>query len=199
MGRPREFDEADVLAAAGEIFWAKGYEATSTRDLTAGTGLTPSSLYGAFGDKRGIYLKALDQYLGRTLRERIARIEGSETSIAAIQAFFTEMVERSLGDPQHCGCMMVNTAIEATTADPELQRIIADETVQIERFFRRTVAAGQAAGEIATDQPADDLARHLLSVLLGLRVLARVRPDPGLLGAVARSALAMLGPAQSAS
>ncbi|WP_189043291.1 TetR/AcrR family transcriptional regulator [Aliidongia dinghuensis] len=192
MGRPREFDEQDVLATAGEIFWAKGYEGTSTRDLTAGTGLTHSSLYGAFGDKRGLYLKALDQYLDRTLRERIARIERSHTGAAAIGAFFDEMAARSLADPLHRGCMMVNTAIDAAPGEAEFQRVVADETQLIEAFFRRAVEAGQASGEIARRQSATDLSRHLLSVLLGLRVLARVRPDADLLNGLARSARAIL-------
>ena len=196
MGRPREFDEQEVLAAAGEIFWAKGYEGTSTRDLTAGTGLSHSSLNGAFGGKGGLYRKALDQYLDRTLRERISRIEALHTGVAAVAAFFDEVVARSIADPLHRGCMMVNTAIDASADEAEFQRIVADEMVQIEAFFHRCVTAGQTAGEISTAQPAGDLARGLLSVLLGLRVLARVRPDPDLLAAVARSAVATLGPVQ---
>jgi len=199
MGRPREFDEQAVLAAAGEIFWTKGYEGTSTRDLTAGTGLSHSSLNGAFGGKGGLYLKALEQYLDRTLRERITRIEADHTGVAAVAAYFDEIVARSVADPLHRGCMMVNTAIEASADDAEFQRVVAAETVQIEAFFHRCVTAGQAAGQISTAEPARDLARQLLSVLLGLRVLARVRPDPDLLAAVARSAVATLGPAQSAS
>jgi TetR/AcrR family transcriptional regulator, transcriptional repressor for nem operon len=193
MGRPREFDERAVLAAAGETFWSKGYEATSTRDLAASTGLTASSIYAAFGDKRGLYLRALDQYLNDVLRERIARLEASLSPGQAIAGYFAGVIDRSLADPHHRGCMLVNTALEATENNPDIQRIVADETITLESFFERCIVAGRQTGEIATDQDAGELARHLLSVALGLRVLARVRPDRELFEGLVRPALAMLG------
>jgi TetR/AcrR family transcriptional repressor of nem operon len=193
MGRPREFNEDEALKAAADLFWARGYEGTSTRDLAESTGLTPSSIYAAFGDKRGLYLRALEQYIDRNLRERIARLESSLSPGRAIAGFFREAVDRSLADRRHRGCLLVNTALEATSDDPELQRLVANETIAIERFFHRCIAAGQRNGEIVTDQPADELARFLLSVLLGLRVLARVRPDPKLLTDLVRPALTTLG------
>jgi TetR/AcrR family transcriptional regulator, transcriptional repressor for nem operon len=155
VGRPREFNEDEVLKAAGELFCARGYEGTSTRDLAESTGLTPSSIYAAFGDKRGLYLRALDQYIDRTLRERITRLELSLSPGRAIAGFFREVVDRSLADRRHRGCLLVNTALEATSDDPELQRLVANETIGIERFFHRCIAAGQRSGEIVTDQPAD--------------------------------------------
>ncbi|MEH2563232.1 TetR/AcrR family transcriptional regulator [Bradyrhizobium sp. AZCC 2289] len=193
MGRPREFDVEKVLAAAGDIFWARGYEATSTRALTERTGLTPASLYNAFGDKRGFYLRALRYYLDQTLRERITRLESSLSPGRAIATFFREIIARSLADPKHRGCMLMNTAIEVTPEDPEMQRIVADETVVIERFFHRCAVAAQKNGEIPRSEPAEDIARMLLALLVGLRVLARVRPDAKLLNGLVRPTLAMLG------
>jgi TetR/AcrR family transcriptional repressor of nem operon len=160
MGRPREFDVEKVLAAAGDIFWARGYEATSTRALTERTGLTPASLYNAFGDKRGFYLRALRYYLDQTLRERITRLESSLSPGRAIATFFREIIARSLADPKHRGCMLMNTAIEVTPEDPEMQRIVADETVVIERFFHRCAVAAQKNGEIPRSEPAEDIARR---------------------------------------
>ncbi|MDF2119530.1 TetR/AcrR family transcriptional regulator [Roseiarcaceae bacterium H3SJ34-1] len=192
MARPRKFDEADVLDMAAEAFWTKGFEATSTRDLTECTGLTQSSIYAAFGDKRGLFLRALKHYFDRVLHERIARLEVLRPG-QAIGDFFTEVIERSLADPRHRGCMLVNTALEATPDDPELQRYVAQETVMIEDFFKRCIAAGQASGEFPADRSAADGARHLLAVLLGLRVLVRVRPDAALLTGLVSPALATLG------
>ena len=63
MARPRKFAEGDVVAAARDEFWTRGYAATSVDDLTAATGLGKGSLYGAFGDKHGLYLRALDDYI----------------------------------------------------------------------------------------------------------------------------------------
>jgi TetR/AcrR family transcriptional repressor of nem operon len=192
MARPREFNEDDVLNVAGELFWAKGYQGTSTRDLAEETGLTPSSIYSAFGDKRGLYLRALEQYIDRTLRKRIARLESSLSPGRAIANFFDEIVDRSLSDHGHRGCLLVNTALESTADDTELQHLVANETIAIEHFFRRCITAGLRTGEIATDDSPDEVAKFLLSVLLGLRVLARVRPDPKLLKGLVGPALKSL-------
>jgi TetR/AcrR family transcriptional repressor of nem operon len=192
MGRPREFDEDEVLTAAADVFWAKGYGATSTRDLSECTGLTPASIYNAYNDKRSFFLRALEQYLERNLRERITRLEACPSPGDAIVGFFKEIVDRSLEDPEHRGCMLVNSAIEATSQDYELQLFVAGQTSFIERFFLGRIIEGQRVGEFSTDQPADDLARMLLSVAMGLRVLARVRPDPKLLNGLVGPALAIL-------
>lgn len=192
MARPREFDEEDVIAAAGEIFWARGFEGSSTRDLSTATGLTPSSLYAAFGSKRGLFVKALDRYLEQTLRERMARIEAKLSGLDAVKAFFDEVVERSAADRQHRGCMMVNAIVDAASQDTKLMRYVAEETEQIEAFFLRCIAGGQAAAQISPALPAHGLARHLLSVLMGLRVLARVRPDTELLAEIVGSTLSVL-------
>ena len=77
MPRPREFDETSALEAAVQCFWQHGFEATSLRDLTASMGLTAPSLYNAFGDKEKLFARALDQYLDRTTRGRLRRLEES--------------------------------------------------------------------------------------------------------------------------
>jgi TetR/AcrR family transcriptional repressor of nem operon len=191
MARPREFDEQAVLDAASDIFWTKGYDATSTRDLTARTGLTPSSMYTAFGDKRTLFRRSLDHYLG-TLRDKIARLDATASPGQAITGYFADTVERSLSDKLQRGCMLVNSALEASPGDTEIRATIADELKIIEEFFRRCFVAAQKTGEIPATHEADDAARHLLSVLLGIRVLARVRPERKLLIGAVQQALKML-------
>jgi TetR/AcrR family transcriptional repressor of nem operon len=192
MGRPREFDEGEVLQLAAEVFRAKGYKATSTRDLEHYTGLTSASLYNAFSDKRALYLRALAQYLDRSLRARIVRLEALASPADAIVCFFEEIIERSLADPRHRGCLLVNTALEASSDDRDLQRFVADHTLMIEGFFRRRILAGQRMGQIPADRSAGDAARMLLSIVMGLRVLVRVRPEPALLADLVRPALSTL-------
>src|SRR5690348_7702763 len=192
MGRPREFDERAVLEAACDAFMAAGYERTSTRDLTGYTGLNPSSLYTAFGDKRTLFRRALDHYVVDKLRDRMTRLEADVSPAQAITGFFDEVIERSLSDKLQRGCMLVNSALEASPRDPEIQDAIAGELKLIERFFKRSFVAGQKSGEIPATHSAEDAARHLLAVLLGLRVLARVRPERKLLMGAVRQALAEL-------
>lgn len=191
MARPREFDEAAVLDAAVLCFWSRGFEATSIRDLIDKTGLSGASLYNAFGDKRAIYQRALDHYVEASIGERIRRCEAM-APCAAIEAFFAEIVKRSLDDPAHKGCMLVNAALDVSPHDPAFQEVVATVLLRIEAFFLRSLRQGQADGSVTRSQPPEDLARHLLAMLMGVRVLARVRPDRSLLEGAVRPALASL-------
>lgn len=191
MARPREFDEATVLEAAMNCFWAQGYELTSVRELTEQMGITGASLYNAFGDKRSLYRQALGHYLEQTVRERVARLERL-LPFPAIRTFFDEIVERSVTDKQRRGCMLVNSALELAPYDPEFQKLVAQEMIFIEAFFRRCIEAGQKDGTISAIRPAAELAKLLLSVLLGIRVLARTRPQRAVLEDAAKGVLELL-------
>lgn len=191
MARPREFDEEKVLEAAMCCFWANGYEATSTRDLADQMGLTSASLYNAFGDKRSLYRRALEHYLQQSVHERIRRLETAKP-LHAIRGFFDEIIDRSVTDRQRRGCMLVNSALEVAPHDAEFRKLVSQELIHIESFFRRRVAAGQSDGSITSSQSAEDLSKMLLSVLLGIRVLARTRPQRSLLEAAAGAAIASL-------
>lgn len=191
MARPREFDEETVLEAMVQCFWSRGFEATSVRDLIEKTGLTGASLYNAFGDKRALYQKALDHYIERSIADRIRRFEELPPR-EAITAFFAEILERSFEDRQHRGCMLMNAALEAAPHDPDFQEIVAGALGRIEAFFHGSVKAGQADGVITRSLSAEDLARYLLGVLAGVRVMARVRPERALLEGAVGTALALL-------
>jgi TetR/AcrR family transcriptional regulator, transcriptional repressor for nem operon len=191
MARPREFDEATVLEAAMNCFWAQGYELTSVRELAKQMGITGASLYNAFGDKRSLYRQVLGHYLEQTVRDRVARLE-QLPPFPAIRTFFDEIVERSVTDKQRRGCMLVNSALELAPYDPEFQKLVAQEMIFIEGFFRRCIEAGQKDGTISGIRPGAELAKLLLSVLLGIRVLARTRPERAVLEDAANGALELL-------
>jgi TetR/AcrR family transcriptional regulator, transcriptional repressor for nem operon len=191
MARPREFDEDAVLDATVRCFWKQGYEATSVRDLVAHTGITAASLYNAFGDKRALYQRALDRYVEDSIADRIRRC-AALPPLEAITVFFREIVQRSLSDTDCKGCMLVNAALDVAPHDPAFRTVVAEVLVRVEAFFLACITAGQADGTIARSLPADALARNLLGVLMGLRVLARVRPERALLEGVAAPALALL-------
>ena len=196
MARPREFDEGAVLDAAVLCFWSRGYEATSVRDLVEKTGITAASLYNAFGDKRAIYKKALDHYVEGSVADRIRRCEALAPR-DAIGAFFEETLKRSLGDRERKGCMLVNAALDVAPHDPGFLKIVTEVLAEIEAFFLACVKAGQADGTITRSLPAGTLSRHLLGVLMGIRVLARVRPERTLLEGVVAPSLALLDGSES--
>lgn len=192
MARPREFDQKTILDAAVECFWSRGYEATSIRDLAENMGITGASIYNAFGDKRSLYRQALEYYVEQSFADRVERFEGYLPPREAIGAFFAEVIARSLDDKQRKGCMLVNSALEVAPHDPEFQRVVSEVLRQVEGFFRRCVEAGQKSGAISTSQSAADVARLLLSVLLGIRVLARTRPERELLEGIVWPAFALM-------
>jgi TetR/AcrR family transcriptional repressor of nem operon len=192
MARPREFDEAAVLDAAIERFWQSGYEATSVRDLADEINIAGASLYNAFGDKRSLYERALNRYLDQTFRKRIRRLEPSLPPREAIIAFLQEIVKRSLADKQRRGCMLVNSAIESAPHDAKFFDIVAIFLDEVERFFFRCVSNGQKDGTITRAYSAEDLSRSLLGALLGIRVLARVRPERKLLEGLLRPIFGLL-------
>jgi TetR/AcrR family transcriptional regulator, transcriptional repressor for nem operon len=192
MARPREFDEAAALDAAVDCFWREGYEATSVRDLAERMGITGTSLYNAFGDKRSLFRQALQRYAERSTRERIARLESAYPPKEAVCAFLREIIERSLDDDDRRGCLLVNSALEVAPHDPELGAEVAARLAEIEAFFCRALTAAQADGSVPPDREPMDLARLLLGVTLGLRVLARSSPKRELLEGVVRPAFALL-------
>ncbi|MDD1000032.1 TetR/AcrR family transcriptional regulator [Pseudomonas sp. TNT2022 ID1044] len=193
MARPRTFDEAKILTAAVDAFWVRGYEGTSTRDLVQCTGLNQPSLYNAFGDKRSLYRRSLEHYLECSVRDRIRRLEALPDAGMAVTKFFAEVVGRTLNDPLHRGCLLVNSALEVKAEDTDLRQAVTDEIETIRGFFRDRLHAFHQQNEGAAKVDATQGANHLLSVLLGIRVLARLNPDPACVTDAVGIALNTLG------
>jgi TetR/AcrR family transcriptional repressor of nem operon len=122
----------------------------------------------------------------------VARLESTLPPKQAVRQFFKEIVERSVNDRERRGCLLINSALEVSPHDPELGAVIADRLGEIEAFFHRSIKAAQADGTVPRDRSAKDIARMLLGVLLGLRVLARSKPERALLEGTVRPALALL-------
>ena len=192
MARPREFNEDEALEAAIGCFWRRGFEATSVRDVAASMGLSAPSLYNAFGDKQALFTRALERYLDHSTRTRLRRLESSLAPKQAIHRFFDEIIERSVDDRERKGCFLVNSALEIAPHDREIGAVIAARLGEIEAFFARCIRGARADGTAPGDIAAKDVARLLLGVLLGVRVLARSNPDRSLLEGVVRPALALL-------
>lgn len=198
MGRTRAFDAETAMNGAVECFWARGFEATSVRDLAQHMGIGGASLYNAYGGKRALFVAALEHYANRTSRERIARLEGTGRPRQAIEAFLAEVIERSLQDPARKGCMLVNSALDVAPHDPELGKVVARYLEEIRSFFQRNIEAGRRSGQMPRTIDAEEVSAHLLGVLMGMRVLARTMPERALLEGVVRPALDLLKPPRTA-
>lgn len=189
----KQFDVDDALTKAMHAFWARGYEATSMRDLVDRMGINRGSLYATFGGKRSLFIQALRHYDTRHREAWLSAREASDPPREAIIAAFDGAIEAVLTDENHDGCLLVNTALELSPHDSEIAGIVAEGLRETEAFFRRNVAAGQAMGTVRADKTAEALGAALLGLFLGLRVLARSRPEERLLRAVASQAADLLG------
>lgn len=199
MARLKAFDEDRAIDSAVDCFWARGYEATSVRDLAEAMGIGGASLYNAYGDKRELFARSLERYASRSMRERVARIEARHLPEEAIAVFFAEIVDRSVKDIDCKGCMLVNTALDVAPHDPEIGRLVEGYFCELRGFFRRAIDAAQKKGVLSRRLDAEAMSVHLLGVLLGIRVLARAGGRSAaakrkLLESVARPALDQLAP-----
>jgi TetR/AcrR family transcriptional repressor of nem operon len=192
MGRLKGFHEDRAIDAAVDCFWMRGYEGTSVRDLGAAMGIGGASLYNAFGDKRALFTRSLQRYAERSMRERIARLEGSHRPKEAIRAFLAEIIDRSLKDPDRKGCLLVNSALDVAPHDAEIGKVVGGYLDEIRTFFRRNVEAARRAGQVPRTIDPEAVSGHLLGVVLGIRVLARTGARRKLLEGVARPALDLL-------
>lgn len=192
MGRLKEFDQDKAIDGAVDCFWARGYEATTVRDLATHMGIGGASLYNAYGGKRALFVAALERYANRSSRERIARLEATGRPRQAIEAFLAEIIDRSLKDRARKGCLLVNSALDVAPHDAEIGKVVAGYLEEIRAFFQRSIEAARRAGQVPRDIDAAGVSAHLLGILLGIRVLARARPDRALLESVVRPALDLL-------
>lgn len=192
MARPREFDEVAVLNAATEVFWKRGFEATSIRNLADRMGLTTASLYNAYGDKRALYKRVLERYADSALGSCTAGLASGSSGIEAIETFFSALANNTAADPDRKGCLIVNAGLESAPHDSEFRAIVSGVFRQLETMFRDCAARGQKDGSVTQSQSAEDIARLLLGTMLGIRVLARTLPEPALLASVARATTSLL-------
>ena len=126
MARPRAFDESDVLAKARDQFWAYGYAATSVQDLESATGLSRSSLYATFGDKRHLYVRVLQTYRGDSqtyLRDLVAF---AKTFHDAVERLFCDAAVRICACPLRKGCLIANAPAELASVDDEVSAFVCD-------------------------------------------------------------------------
>ena len=164
VGRPREFDEEQVLAAAMEAFWRKGYEATSLVDLTTATGLNKASLYRVFGDKHQLFMAALKNYADIEFRETTAVVSESASPLTNLRAV-VEKVSEDAGSEK--GCLMINSMVETAPHDPEVKQLLQEFGTHRLQAIQGMIAQAQAAGEIRPELDPQKLAVSLMITFAG--------------------------------
>lgn len=172
MARPREFDRDAALAAAIRVFWAKGFAATSTEDLVQAMGIGRQSFYNAFGDKRQLYLEALQAYQRNATSCSLERLNAPASPLAGLRDLVVGLIPDD--DTLRClGCLGTSSVGEFGTSDAELVELREKMfAVVVDRIADR-IREGQAQGEIDGDLDAEQAAAFLHTTMAGLQVAAR--------------------------
>ena len=172
-GRPRAFDRDDALDRAMRLFWQRGYEATSVSDLTEAMGITPPSLYAAFGDKKQLFLEAVDRYQSGPGSFAKAALCEEPTAEAAMRRLMMGTIDSFFEPNGAKGCMVVLAATNCTTESSDILEELAGRRRAAERIVRDRIAAGRDANEFPASTDVDALAALIITTLYGLSIKAR--------------------------
>ena len=191
MSRTKEFDEAEVLDQALELFRARGFPHTSFADLTQELGVSRQSLYDTYGDKQTLFHAALKCYLGRAIDFMRRQLADPAPVRKVLTALFDGLIagQCSKGSP---GCLMVNSMVELTPHDAEIRALAQAHAREVEGLFASRLSAAQRKGEISKAKDPVALARFLYHTLLGLSVASRALGERDTLRDSVRLALQVL-------
>lgn len=175
-GRPRGFDTEAVIGRAMDVFWSRGYHGTALPDLLRATKLSRGSLYAAFGGKHALFLRTIDRYIAEALARMDVELGPRHVPVDGLRTFLAGYVDRTSGARGRRGCLLVATAMELASHDPDVES-------RVRRFFKAmeikiagAFARAQAAGELATGVEPECAARILVCFVEGLRVVGKTGP-----------------------
>ena len=180
MARTKAFDPDAALASALDVFWAQGYDGTSTEDLVVALGINRSSLYGTFGSKRELYCRALERYRA-VGAERLERAFGASDGAGDVRARLRRgllrMIDEDLRAVRARGCFAANAALELAPADAGVRDLVAASFRDTRAVLRAELTRAREEGELAPDADVEALSAHLFALLQGLQVVAKGTGD----------------------
>lgn len=189
MARTREYDEQQVREGAMGAFLRKGFGQTSLVDLETATGLNRRQLYNDFGDKRAVFLQALEDFCVAAGERVLHPLEGSEPRLDAIEATLFGMIDLAETPFGRLGCLICNTSREPIAQEPEVRGVVDRFFRRIENGYRNALRNAQAAGELPETEDVDRLARFFLGAHVAVCVLGRAGEDLSTLRDVATEAV----------
>lgn len=191
MPRPKAFNPDDAIEKAMQVFWHKGYEATSMEDLLSAMNINRGSLYDTFGDKRQLFLKVMDRYCHGLVGEKFSLLAQPGPALPALRAFIFGLVDSALADPQRRGCLIANTAMELAPHEQDIAKKVALALALSEEGFFTVLTRAQAQGELKPGQDPRVLARVLTTMMQGTIVMIKAGTPAEAVRSTAEAALSM--------
>jgi len=174
VGRPREFDEANVLDSVMKLFWVQGYEGTGLKDILTATGLAKGSIYKAFESKHKLYLKSLERYEMLHVDTAVTGLTGSKPPSERLDDFLTAPIKNVASGTMNKGCFLCNASADRADADEETRLLV-------QRGFKKL---GRALATVITElhpqwtsEKVEQAAQMTLSIYSGLRTMSRSGHD----------------------
>jgi AcrR family transcriptional regulator len=191
MARTKEFDPDAALRRALDLFWERGYEATSMADLVEHLGIARASVYATFGGKHELFLRALERYLETTDPKIAEALSEPGPVLPAVRALIDRYAEEAGRERPRLGCLVVNTAVELAARDAEAARLVEASWNFLEASLTSALTRARAQGELPADADPRALARLLLVIFQGMRVLGRAPAEEARIRDAARQAQAL--------
>ncbi|HWB58387.1 MAG TPA: TetR/AcrR family transcriptional regulator [Chthoniobacteraceae bacterium] len=191
MSRTKEFDEAEVLGKALELFRDRGFKATSFSNLTSALGVSRQSLYDTYGNKETLFLAALKRYMA-VAQEGVRAALADPAPVRKVLAGMFDRVICNSCDNGARGCLMANTMVELAPNVPSARGLAVEHARALEGLFASRLSAAQRKGDLKRGKDPVALARYLHHVIIGLSVASRAIDDKETLRQSARLALQAL-------
>lgn len=172
IGRPLSFDRAAALEQAMLVFWRHGYETSSVAELTAAMGVTPPSLYAAFGDKQSLFLEAMHLYAGERSSIQSA-LDAAPSARAAIASMLDGAATRFTGDSTPPGCLLASATASGSAASTDVQRAVAAVRREVGKLIQIRIERDIASGQLPSSVDALAVADLVIATIQGMSVLAR--------------------------
>jgi TetR/AcrR family transcriptional repressor of nem operon len=191
-GRPKTFDEREVLDKAMHLFWLRGYAGVGLRELQEHMGISRQSLYDTFGSKRELFIRAIEHYRETQLTTALALLarEGSPLqNVKDVLAFFEQLAS----DASCRGCLVANALVEMGPHDPEIAALLQDTLERLQGSIREALDEAQRRGEVPGDRSAQQISRALTNAAMGMAVTGRLRGGRATLQDIYAGTLALLG------
>jgi TetR/AcrR family transcriptional regulator, transcriptional repressor for nem operon len=194
MAQSKHFDPEERLDRAVNAFWKNGFDGIGMQELCKAMRLFPGSVYGTYGDKHRLFVRAIERYMATVSAEAAEILGGGHSGLGAIKGYFAHLMDGILDGNRRWGCLVTNTIVEFAQKEPVIRTKIDAHLLRLEAAFVSAILRAQQEGDISSTTPAQELASFFVCVVQGLNVLAKTKPSRQRLEQIVQSALLTLEP-----
>jgi TetR/AcrR family transcriptional repressor of nem operon len=192
MAQSKHFDPEERLDRAVNAFWKSGFDGIGMQELCKAMRLFPGSVYGTYGDKHQLFVRAIERYMATVSAEAAEILGGGNSGLAAIKGYFAHLIDGILDGNRRWGCLVTNTIVEFAQKEPVLRTRIDAHLQRLEAAFVSAIRRAHQEGDISPTAPAEGPAAFFVCVVQGLNVLAKTKPSRQGLEQIVQSALLTL-------